>query len=1008
MKTTSILLSAAIAAVSAFGARSDDAVVGCRELSSGFDAPPKTARPGVYWYFMDGNYSREGVTRDVEAMRDAGIGYVVFLEVNIGIPRGKVELMSDEWIAMFRHIVDECERCDIQIILGIGPGWTGSGGPWVKGEESMRHLVSSTAEVEGGRRVSVALAKPAPHDPFFGARQFPPKMRKDWEDYYEDVCVLAFPASVHEKVSGDVAEKTHVYRSPYSSPGLARPKRGFVRACMEPSVPRAAAAPRAGIDRAKIIDISGCLKHDGTLEWDAPPGRWTVMRCGARNNGAVTRPAPLPGVGMECDKFDDKALASHLSNFTDRLFAAIGPRGKAFGGIKYLHLDSWEMGAQNWTGRFREEFTRRRGYDPKPFYPAISGLLVENEEVTERFLWDLRRTSQELIVENHVGAVKKYARAHGGCLVSCEPYDMNPTADLELACASDVPMAEFWTENMGAKTAYAPIEATSAANLIGQNAVPAESFTASRDAWRPYPGSMKNQTDWALAMGINRLVFHTFQHQCLPESLKPGMTMGPYGVHWDRNQTWWPMVGDGYHRYLARCQFMLQQGRTVADILYLAPENSPHVFLPPASALVNPDAWLPDRRGYNFDGCPPSMLFKASVKDGRVVFPGGAEYRLLVLPDYPTMTPELLAKVRDLVKDGATVAGVPPRAAPGLAGYPECDANVREIAKELWGDGGDRVRRVGKGRVVREPGPDRMYPDYAKTVALLAEDGLLPDFESSSGHLRFIHRTSREWDVYFVASRVGAAHDAKCTFRVSGRTPEVWDAVTGERSRVKFADDGRYTSIDLFFEPNQSLFVVFPGGAQTPAAPQSALPERVVETKLVCEIDGSWKVTFRPPVGKPFTETFAELGDWTASRNDAIKYFSGIATYETKFDAPSDKVGRRTFISFTEVNVMARVWLNGKCLGVLWTYPWRIECTGALKPGVNELKVEVANLWSNRLIGDETLPYDGPVHGLWPDWLLKGEKRPSPRTTFATYRFYSAKSPLQRSGLVGKASVESN
>ena len=263
--------------------------------------------------------------------------------------------------------------------------------------------------------------------------------------------------------------------------------------------------------------------------------------------------------------------------------------------------------------------------------------------MTERFLWDVRKTAQDLVIENHVGAVKRYAREHG-LKVSIEPYDMNPTADLELAVAADMPMAEFWSDGFGFNTTFAPAEGTSAAHLLGQNVVPAESFTAQFDAWRQYPGAMKNQTDWALAAGINRLMFHTFQHQCLPDSIRPGMTMGPYGVHWDRGQTWWTM-SHAYHTYIGRSQYLLQRGRTVADVLYLAPESTPHVFRAPDSAYDEAGTFMPDRKGYSFDGCPPSMLSSAKVKGGNIVFPSGATYKLLVLPDYPTATPALLKEI---------------------------------------------------------------------------------------------------------------------------------------------------------------------------------------------------------------------------------------------------------------------------------------------------------------------------------------------------------------------------
>ncbi|MBQ9430338.1 MAG: glycosyl hydrolase [Kiritimatiellae bacterium] len=966
-----------------------------RDLADNFASPPKTARPGVYWYFMDGNLSREGVTKDLEAMSRAGIGYVVFLEVNVGVPRGKVDFMGEEWIGIFRHIIDECERLDIQMILGIGPGWTGSGGPWVKGEQSMRHLVASSAIVRGGVRQTVKLEKPAPRRPYFGEGAFTPQMREDWLNYYEDVAVLAFPTPPGDGKIADIAEKAHYVRAPYSS---AKGVKQYLPAPVKH--PEGENAP--GVDLRQVVDLTDRMQPDGSLTWEAPSGSWTVMRFGSRNNGAATRPAPLPGVGMECDKFDDRALEEHLKNFTDRVFSALGKRGKHFGGIKILHLDSWEMGAQNWTGRFREEFIKRRRYDPLPFYPVYEGVVMGNSDISERFLWDLRKTSQELVLGKHVNAVKRYARRRG-MEISIEPYDMNPIADLELGVAADYPMGEFWSEGMGFNTSFAVIEGTSAAHLIGQPVVPAESFTAHKDAWRQYPGRMKNQTDWALAIGLNRLIFHTFQHQCLPDELVPGMTMGPYGVHWDRNQTWWPMV-HAYHTYLTRCQYLSQQGRSVADVLYLVPESFPHVFRPPQSALDNAAGFMPDRKGYNFDGCPPSVLYSAKVKRGCVVLPSGASYRLLVLPDYGTMTPELLSKIRSLLRDGATVVGMPPQNSPSLTDYPNCDRRVSELAAEIWGASGEAARRVGKGRLIRCAGDDNLYPAYNVTAGLLAAQGVPPDFESESGSLRYMHRTAPSGDLYFVSNRTDVPSAARCSFRVSGRIPELWDAVTGERRRVAFQDDGERTSINLGFAPYQSRIVVFPvnGGLGTDAS-LYRLEDPVLEKR----VDGEWLVTFKPRGKDAFAEKFARLEDWTKNANPEIKYYSGTASYELDFDMPEPQSPGRRYLNLGKVCNMAQVWLNGRDLGVVWTSPWRVEVTGALTAGVNRLRIDVVNLWPNRLIGDEQLPYDGPAGGRWPDWLLNGTPRPSGRSTFTAVRHYNAQSPLLESGLLGPVSVTS-
>ncbi len=364
-----------------------------------------------------------------------------------------------------------------------------------------------------------------------------------------------------------------------------------------------------------------------------------------------------------------------------------------------LHIDSWEMGAQNWTPKLREEFKRRRGYDPQPYYPVYLGRVVGSREQSERFLWDLRVTGQELVIENHAEHLKRLGRKHGFNL-SIEPYDMNPVNDFDLGAVADVPMCEFWS--VGFETSYSCHTAASIAHVLGLPVVAAEAFTgAPGEDWKLHPGALKDQGDWAFATGINRLTYHTFAHK--PDEGRPGMVMGPYGVHWDRGQTWWPMVGD-YHRYISRCQYLLRHGSTVADVLYLMPEGAPNVFQPPTSAFAG-STRLPDRRGYNFDGCSAEVLKKlAQVREGQIVFPGGAAYALLVLPNCDTMTPELLDKIESLVKAGATVVGNPPRRSPSLVNYPACDREVARKSESVWGSlsppANKALRSHGKGRIL--------------------------------------------------------------------------------------------------------------------------------------------------------------------------------------------------------------------------------------------------------------------------------------------------------------------
>jgi len=1111
-------------------------------LEEGFRRPPPQARPWVYWFIMDGNFSREGITADLEAMERAGIGGVIIMEVNVGIPRGPVEFMSEPWQDLFRHAVREAERLGLEITMNAGPGWTGSGGPWVKPEQSMQHLVASSVEVKGPSRFEDVLPLPQTRADFFG-----------------DVAVLAFPTPIGDHLVSDIGEKALYYRHPYTSSKGVKP---FIPAPADhPQVPA-----DASIDPLQILDLTALLHADGRLSWDVPQGNWTILRFGRTSTGQNTRPAPEPGLGLECDKLDKAALEAHFDAFVGTLLGKVEPREKGTGrGWTMLHIDSWEMSAQNWTPKFRGEFQRRRRYDPLRFLPAYTGRIVGSLEQTERFLWDVRLTVQELIIENHAQHLKELGRRHGFGL-SIEPYDMNPTSDLTLGGVADVPMCEFWSHGHGFNSSFSCIEAASIAHVLGRPIVAAEAFTAgSSEAWKLFPAVMKDQGDWAFCSGINRFVFHRFAHQPWLDR-RPGMTMGPYGVHWDRTQTWWPMVS-AYHRYVARCQFLLRQGTSVADVCYLVPEGAPHVFRPPSSAL---EGVLGERRGYNFDGCTPeSLIAHADVADGRVVFPSGAAYRLLVLPHFETMTPALLRRIKELVESGATVVGSAPRKSPSLSDYPRCDREVQSLAATLWGptaESGRATERVlGRGRVVwggllrpaapsepsarlieqsrwiwypernpaqavepctryfrrvfsldlnkrvrsarleitadnafqlhlngrmvkagdnfttiytldasallkpgdnvlavaatnggegpnpagliaslhvvyqdgtslkmftdrrwqaateaaedwhspkasadtwtgaKELGPASMgpwsldasptdfpelYPDYEATARLLAASGVPPDFETD-GPLRYAHRRPGATDVYFVANRTPEEVEAACTFRVTGRQPQLWDPLTGAtRELAQFKEENGRLTVPLRFEPHQSFFVVFrkrPSRAAGPASEHANFPA----IHPVAQLEGPWTVSFDTEAGGPQSARFQILQDWTQRSEPGIKHYSGIAVYRNEFDLPGvlRSGEKQILLDLGIVHNLARVRLNGRDLGVVWCAPWRVDVTDAVRAKGNLLEIEVANLWPNRLIGDAALLQER-------------------RVTWTTWNPYRKDSPLLESGLLGPVTLQ--
>lgn len=966
------------------------------KLKEAFKNPPDTSKPGVYWYFMDGNLSREAMTKDLESMKEAGISNLIFLEVGIGVPRGPIDFMSEEWQDLYVHAVREAERLGIKILLGAGPGWCGSGGPWVKPEESMKHLVFSETEIMGNKKVDVSL--PIPEQ-----RSTPWHTMKD--PYYEDVAVYAIPESA-KPVIKDINEKALYERDPISS---------------KPNVKTHLPAP-ANFEKVAesnilkpqdIINVTQHLQPNGNLVWDAPKGNWTIVRMGKRVTGASTRPSPEPVIGLESNKLNAQHFENHLKNYTDVLLAKTAPRKEGVGWTGF-HMDSWESGAQNWTEGIVEEFKKRRGYDPEPYFIAYTGRAVQSVEITERFLWDLRQTCKELLLENHAEFGKAYAHKNG-LELTIEPYDMNPAGDLDLGAVADVIMAEFWSKRFGYHTAYAVLEATSISHITGQPIVGAEVFTSNNnEAWQEYPWSMKDQSDWALALGVNRFVYHTFAHKPLGDEHRPGMTMGQYGVHWDRGQTWWPMIG-AYHKYISRSSHMMQQGQGVADILYLTPEGSPMVFKAPNDALKENGA-IPDKKGYGFDGCSPKMLLeRATVENGKILFPGASSYEIMVLPNFETMTPDLLSKITSLVENGARIIGAPPVKSPSLTNFPNCDDQVKGLAQKLWGslDKPDEKsqRKYGKGTIhwggnLTNLASDTLYPTFENTTKLLSQLNVIEDFSSQNNTIRFGHRKTADKDIYFVSNRTDALQSIECAFRAQGE-PELWITTTGEtRTITEYTVENGITTIPLEFFPYESFFVTFSGGSQMEKTVKNG--ERNFPTlKSIKTIEGSWQVSFDTQWGGPEEIKFDKLQDWTDHEMRGIKFYSGIGTYKKTFNI-SDLGSKKYFLDLGEVNDIARVKLNGKDIGVIWCAPWRIDISSALKEGGNKLKIEVANRWINRLLGDRSEPEEYTRIVKFDNGLMGGKEYKTGRYTFTTksaMRSFKFKEPLS-SGLLGPVTIQ--
>lgn len=529
--------------------------------------------------------------------------------------------------------------------------------------------------------------------------------------------------------------------------------------------------PDEVVQHADLLDLTGRLGADGKFNWDVPAGDWTILRVGYTPTGRTNHPAPKEGTGLECDKLSRKAVEAHWAGMMAPLIKELGPlAGKTLNNVL---IDSYEVGSQNWTPEFRGEFQKRRGYDILPFLPTLVGRVVDSPEITERFLWDFRRTIADLFAENYSGVFAELAHENG-MLYSVEPYGICPTDNLQYGSYADIPMTEFWPGG-GDGGKLAP----SIGHLHARKFIGAESFTATPEQgkWLKDPFSLKAAGDSAWCNGINRFIFHCYAHQPWTQPTRyPGMTMGQWGTHFGRTTTWWEQ-SRAWMQYIARSQYLLQEGLFVADVCFFVGDDAPNGL---TSGPLPP--------GYDFDGCSATDLKLMSVKNGRIVLPDGMSYRMLALPPDPTMTPATLRRIKELADAGALVVGRKPSRSPGLADYPKCDEEVRELA--------------ASAKIISDKSP----------AEVLAALNVSPDFEAtaSPSPVDYIHRVVGDTDVYFVSSRRERPASVECVFRVSGKVPELWHPDTGhiEDAPVWREENGR-SIVPLTFDPTGSVFVVF-------------------------------------------------------------------------------------------------------------------------------------------------------------------------------------------------------
>ena len=947
---------------------------------------------------MGGLQTKEGLTKDFEAMAREGVGGIMLMQMPDqvgGVVQwpfrdypGKLTVCSDEWFARWNYAIGELDRLGLTFSSIPCPGWRHVGGPWVTAEKSLKVLVGKSTKIKGPVHFSDVIARaPVSYEkkptlpPWSSDAEAWQKKRESWGDYYRDAAVVAYPMDTNTN----------------------KP-----------------------IPSDKLIDLTRQMDADGRLTWDVPGGDWTVVRLGCAAFNGPNYPASLEGAGLEVDRMDAKAAKLVLDNYVGRL--AREARAKGYKSFKGFDTDSYEAGRQDFSEDFIAQFKMRMGYDCTPWLPAWLDrkMTIGNADLTTRFRRDMLQVISDLWIEGFYTGVREFAdKNHVTWMI--EPY-FSLTIDWRtVASKADIAGSEFWVnDNLTPgdsiiKDLFGPAPDTS--ELYGKNIVWAEAFTANSycSAWRNDPALLKPYGDNAFCHGINHLVMHGFAHNPWGDNIKPGMSFGLWGTQLSRNLTWWP-YSSAWHRYLARCQFLLSQGLPVSDVLAYPPKvehiPSPVLECAPYKQVVCNDE---------------TLLKRLSVKNDRLVLPHGVSYAALAIPPdkksaQRSMTPAALNRICDLVKEGATLIGEPvPTRSVSLQNCPECDKEMASLVAEIWGDarttsGGER--QLGKGRVIwGRPVAEVLNevaggPDFDSNVPAVVQGSNKPRYD-------FFHRRTPEAEIYFVANLSDQPLDLMAKFRVTRRRPQLWDAVTGQmRTMPQYSESNGHTSIPLRFAARQSFFVMFPKTAQGKSDNNQV---NFPAIKPAATVAGPWQVAFDPNWGGPQKIEFAALEDWTKRPEEGIRYYSGTATYRKTFDVPKSAVKTKVavYLDLGKVKNLARVRLNGNDLGIVWCAPWRVEVGGVLKAKDNNLEIDVVNTWVNRIIGDAREPLDvemvkvddprkgGYAAGLYgtglkdlPDWLIKGEPRPSKgRYTFVNWQFYTKDASLLESGLLGPVQI---
>ncbi|OOQ61203.1 glycosyl hydrolase [Mucilaginibacter pedocola] len=1041
-----------------------------KTLETDFATIPDSVQTSVYWYWISGNISKEGVVKDLEAMKKVGINRAFIGNIGLDeVPNGKVKMFSPEWWEITHAALKAATRLNIEIGIFNGPGWSQSGGPWVKPGQSMRYLTSSQTMVKGPMVFNQKL--PVPKADFQDVKVIAYPVANDYQsdisalkptyssmpkvdsldNLFDGSDATAVPVKEGKHLAVDVnVSQPYTLRSvtintsqhpvilqgevqakndtgyvtirqftidrrnpalntgfiPYGPATISTPATSatsfrvvfnkvsgnsgvaeikfssvpMVEDYLEKTLGKMWPTPHPfwtayqwdvqpndknsyDIDPAKVQDISASMAADGTLNWNVPAGNWIIERTGMVPTLVTNSPAPKEGQGLEVDKMSKEHVAAHFDAFMGEILKRIPAADRKT--WKVVVQDSYETGGQNWTDGLAAEFKQVYKYDPIPYLPVLQGKVVGSRDMSDRFLWDLRRLIADDVSYKYVGGLRDVSHKYG-LHTWLENYGHwgYPGEFLQYGGQSDEIGGEFWSEgDLGDIENRA---ASSSAHIYGKTKVSAESFTAAGAPFGRYPAMFKKRGDRFFTEGINNTLLHVYVAQPGDDKTQPGQTAW-FGVEFNRQNTWFYDM-DVLMKYLKRCNMMLQQGRYVADAAYFIGEDAPKM-----TGVTDPA--LPE--GYSFDYINGEVIKnRLSVKNGKFVLPNGITYSVLVLPKLETMRPELLVKIKELVLQGGVVLGPKPSRSPSLAGYPAADGQVQSLAAEMWGEGAEaKVHHYGKGMVLSGMGMEEAFK--------IVKAG--PDFKARNAEqVLFIHRKLADGDMYFVSNQNEKPINFTGEFSIAGKQPELWDAITGKtRALPNYTQTATTTKVPMQLAPLESAFIIFrkPGKGGNKAKTNYPVPAKSIS------IEKPWTVSFdktmRGPV-KPIV--FDTLADWSKSANDSIKYYSGTAWYRNSFKVEKLQQGGKYVIDLGLARSIAKVYVNGKEMGGVWTPPYRVDISKAVKAGENKLEVKVVNNWVNRLVGDSKMPV-----GTRPTQVIYGP---------------DANTGLQQSGLLGPVKID--